>query len=90
MRSALSQSLNDSLNVRRSKTTGTIITFIDQSKEPVLPYLVFGGLGLAFGVSIYYFLPMSLLQANFSVIIQIFFLLLLGMLLGLQLLASNL
>jgi hypothetical protein len=42
-----------------------------------------------YGFAIYYFLPLSLLSLNFGMILTIFFLILLGMLLGLVLLALN-
>ena len=42
-----------------------------------------------FGVSIYFYLPMALLRENYHMMLQIFFLILLGMLFGLTLLAMN-
>ena len=47
-------------------------------------------MGVVFGVSIYYYLPMALLRENLDVMLQIFFLILLGMILGLTILAMNL
>ena len=61
VRSALALSLNESLNVQRSKVSGTVIDFFDSTKTNPIPYICFGALGLAFGVSIYYFMPMSML-----------------------------
>lgn len=40
-------------------------------------------------MSIYYFLPLAMLTFNFALILQIFFFILVGMLLGLSLLAFN-
>jgi len=51
--------------------------------------VVFGTLAVIYGISIYYFLPLSLLSFNFGMILRIFFFILLGMLLGLCLLAIN-
>ena len=45
---------------------------------------------MAYGIGIYYFLPLSMLSMNFSLILRIFFLILLGMLFGLTLLSFNL
>jgi hypothetical protein len=45
---------------------------------------------VAYGLGIYYFLPLSMLSFNFSLILRIFFLILLGMLFGLTLLSLNL
>ena len=41
-------------------------------------------------MSIYYFLPLAMLSFNFALILQIFFSILVGMLLGLSMLAFNL
>jgi len=54
------------------------------------PYVLFGSLALIYGATIYYFLPKAMLEMNLNLILQIFFLILLGMLFGLTVLASNL
>lgn len=51
---------------------------------------MFGTIAVAYGLSIYYFLPLAMLSFNFSLILKIFFFILVGMLLGLSLLAFNL
>ena len=56
----------------------------------MLPYLLFGGLSVVFGSGIYYFLPLGLVSVNFQMILYVFFSLLIGMLLGLTLFATNL
>jgi len=43
-----------------------------------------------YGLSIYYFLPYSLLSFNFGLLLTIFFLILIGILLGLTLISLNL
>lgn len=53
-------------------------------------YIVFGLVGVTYGLSIYYFLPLAMLSFNFALILQIFFAILLAMLYGLSLLAFNL
>ena len=78
----LNSNLNEALDVQRSKVSGTIISFIDSSKTAVLPLLLIGGLGVAFGTTIYFFFPRAAIEYNISLIIQIFFLLLLGMIFG--------
>lgn len=45
---------------------------------------------VVYGIGIYYFLPLALLSFNFSLLLRIFFFILLGMLFGLTLLAFNL
>jgi len=56
----------------------------------VLPYLVFGSICVIFGMTVYYFLPLSLLTQNAQLLLQIFFFILLGLIVGLTLLAVNL
>jgi len=51
---------------------------------------MFGTIAVAYGLSIYYFLPLAMLSFNFALILKIFFMILIGMLLGLSLLAFNL
>jgi hypothetical protein len=53
-------------------------------------YIVFGVISVAYGLSIYYFLPLAMLSFNFALILQILFAILVGMLFGLSLLAFNL
>ena len=53
-------------------------------------YIVFGVIGVIYGMSIYYFLPLSMLSFNFAMVLKIFFFILIGMLFGLSLLAFNL
>ena len=87
---ALSKSLTDSLNVSRSQTTGIIYTVENASKVKILPYLLFGSISVIFGTTIYYFLPYGLLTFNAALILNIFFIILMGMILGVTLLALNL
>lgn len=55
-----------------------------------MPYILFGSISVAFGASIYYFLPLGLLSLNIGMILAIFFAILLGMMTGLTLFATNL
>ena len=90
VRSALAKSLADSLTTGRSKLSGILVTFTDNRNPSVAPFVAFGTLALVYGASIYYFLPKAMLEMNLNLILQIFFLVLLGMLFGLTVLASNL
>ena len=49
-----------------------------------------GGLGSLAGITIYYFLPLSVLTFNLGLLLEIFFFILLGMIFGLTLVALNL
>lgn len=83
-------SLAESLDATRSRSTGVLVTIMDSSKDNVVPYILFGLITVVFGISIYYFLPLALLSQNYGLILDIFFVILLGMILGLTLLAFNL
>ena len=54
------------------------------------PYLLFGSVAVVFGAVIYYGLPVSMLQLNIGMILVIFFMILMGLLLGLVLITVNL
>ena len=55
----------------------------------MIPYLLFGLIGAGFGLAIYIMLPLSLLKQNYGLILDVFFAILIGMLLGITLLVSN-
>ena len=89
IQNALSKNLNDSLDLQRSKASGMYVDILDQSKANMTSYVIFGVIGCAYGISIYYLLPLSMLSFNYGMILKIFFFILLGMLFGLSLLAFN-
>ena len=82
--------MNDALNVHRSKNKGVLIEFIDNMTKDVIPYLLFGTVSIVFCASIYFGLPLSILANNIGLILTIFFIILMGLLLGLVMLATNL
>ena len=86
---ALAKTLSESLNCARANLSGTIIIIVDKSVK-IVPYLVFGILCVVFGVTIYIVLPAALLAENAALILQIFFFILVGLILGLTLLTANL
>ena len=90
IRRALSANLNDALDVNRGKTPGVLITFIDNRTKDLVPYMLFGSVAVTFGISIYYGLPVAMLKLNFGLLLTIFFVILMGLLLGLVLIAINL
>jgi hypothetical protein len=90
IRSSLSKNLNESLNAQRSKNTGTIVTIDKAGRTNVVPYLVFGGISVMAGISIFYLLPLAVLNFDIGLVLNIFFAILLGMIFGLTLIAFNL
>jgi hypothetical protein len=85
----LGQNLNDALNYSRSRVKGMYVEIMQKSKSNIVPYLIFGIITFLYGFGIYYLLPLSLLSLKLSLILQVFFFILMGLLLGLTLLASN-
>ncbi|EFA79184.1 DUF214 family protein [Heterostelium album PN500] len=91
IKSALGRNLHDSLDVKHSKTMAVQIS-IERSEDSSFSssVAIIGLLLSAFGFGIYYIFPLSLLSFNLALLLNMFFLLLIAMLLGLILLALNL
>ena len=66
-----------------------MIEILDPSKSSNDTYITFGLLSVVYGLSIYYFLPLAFLSFNFGLILMILFSILIGMILGLSMLAFN-
>ena len=90
IRQGLSANLTESLDVSRSKSKGVLITIVNTKAINIVPYLFYGITSTVIGIIVYYMLPIALLEQNLGLILNIFFMLLLGMLLGLVLFAINL
>ena len=91
VREALRANVHSSVDTRRSKTVAVRYKLTrSDSAVPSGPLLVIGLVlfGLAFVV--YYLLPLALLATNLYALLNIFFLVLIAMLVGLTVLASNL
>ncbi len=88
---ALTGNLHDSLDSRRSQTKAVVIS-IERTKGQGISVraLMIGLVLTAFGFGIYYFLPLALVNTNITLLFNIFLILLVGMMLGLVLLALNL
>eukprot|EP01105_Mastigella_eilhardi_P013243 TRINITY_DN3008_c0_g2_i1.p1 TRINITY_DN3008_c0_g2~~TRINITY_DN3008_c0_g2_i1.p1 ORF type:complete len:1046 (-),score=253.85 TRINITY_DN3008_c0_g2_i1:217-3354(-) len=91
VRSALSQTLQYALDTHRSRTQAVKVTVKRIGKRRISWTLVILGIGLAgFGFAVYYIMPASLLANNFQIMINLFFFLILAMLIGLVVLSLNL
>eukprot|EP01130_Rhizamoeba_saxonica_P014410 TRINITY_DN6293_c0_g1_i1.p1 TRINITY_DN6293_c0_g1~~TRINITY_DN6293_c0_g1_i1.p1 ORF type:complete len:1033 (-),score=164.52 TRINITY_DN6293_c0_g1_i1:42-3140(-) len=88
---ALNKNLQDSLDTRRSKTAAVKVKLerSDQTKAINWNIVAIGSLLAAFGSGVYYVFPLALLTMNLGILLNIFFFLLIGLLLGLTLLALN-
>ena len=86
---SLAKTLSESLDTSRSTISGTIVV-IESKGGKMLPFLIFGLLCVTFGVMIYIILPMSLLSLNLGRILNVFFIILFALILGLTLFVANL
>lgn len=86
----LGQNLNDALNFSRNRIKGTFVEIMKKSKANVVPYIIFGLITFIYGFSIFYTMPLSLLSMKLSLLLGIFLFILIGLLMGLTLMAMNL
>lgn len=86
---ALSKNLNEALDYTRSKTKGVIISIVKSENQHTAIILVLGTVSVVYGIAIYIYLPQSMLQLNLGLMLLIFFMILIGLLLGLVLIALN-
>ena len=86
---AFSTNLAEALNTQRDKNKNDLVSIKDSKKLNVIPYILFGLISVGFGLSIYILLPLALLKQNYGMILDVFFAILMGMLLGITLLVSN-
>jgi hypothetical protein len=82
--------LSTALNPQLKKSTGVKVSVDYNNALDIAPLITFGTLTVLYGVSIYYLMPLSLLSGNYGLILIIFFSILMGMVLGLTMLAYNL
>ena len=86
----LSQNLNEALNFQRSRIKGTFVEIMKKSGVNRVPYIIFGLITFIYGLGMFYVLPLSLLSMKISLILGVFLFILMGLILGLTLLAMNL
>lgn len=91
IRTALGKNLFESLDVRHSKTKAVEIS-LHRSEAGSFSWLwiITGTFFAGFGFGVYYVFPLSLLSFNLALLLNLFFFLLLGMILGLVVLSLNL
>ena len=87
---ALNKTLIDSLTHNRTQTSGTSVTITDAKSLNQAPLITFGVVTVGYGAMLYYVFPLSILSMNFSLLLFIFFFILVGMIAGLAILAFNL
>ena len=89
IQTALNNQLVESLDINRSKISGTKVIIADAKSKNVVPYLTFGLICVLYSAGIYYLLPLGLLTMNLTLVLYIFFGILMGMIFGLVLIAFN-
>ena len=85
----LDRNLNDALDIQRSKTQAVYVNILNKKQADYTPLVATGAAFTAFGVTIYYLLPLALMSFNLSLLSQIIIFILVGLLFGLTLLAFN-
>lgn len=85
----MQKTISESMNTSRSKTKGSMVEVSDVGKRNVVPYLVFGCFSVIYGILILVYLPEALLNNDLGMLLTIFFMILLGMIFGLALFATN-
>ena len=89
IRAALNKSIVDSLDVQKSNTQAIDVNIIHSNKKDVFSLVLFGSISVAYGLAIYYLLPLSLVSFNFSLAMSVFLFILFGMIMALTILALN-
>jgi ABC-type antimicrobial peptide transport system permease subunit len=89
IRSLLNKNLAFTISSSSSKSSGVHIEIISAGERERSTLVTFGVLTFLYGASIYYFLPLSLLSINLTLLLAIFLWILLGMLLGFIVLSLN-
>ena len=86
---ALSKNLNESINDQRSKNSGLTVKIFNSEKYMMLPVVTFGSVATLGCTVIYYYLPKAFLTNDYSLLLNMFFLILTALILGITLLMNN-
>lgn len=89
IRIVLDRNLNDALDIQRSKTQAVYVDILEKKKANYTPMVATGLSFTAYGVTIYYLLPLALMSHNLSLLSQIIIFIIIGLLFALTLLAFN-
>lgn len=85
----LERNLNDALDIQRSKTQAVYVNILENKKANYTPMVATGLAFTAYGVTIYYLLPLALMSFNLNLLSQIIIFIIIGLLFALTLLAFN-
>ena len=88
---ALKSNLNIALDQLKSAASAAMEVKIELKRDQInWTGIAFGVLACTYGVANYYIVPLAMVSFNFALMLEIFMLILVGMLLGLTLLSMNL
>jgi len=65
------------------------VKILNKSRTDMVPPLIFGLITFLYGFAIYYLLPLALLSLDLGLTLEVFFFILIGLLLGISILAIN-
>eukprot|EP01022_Parablepharisma_sp_SALTPOND_P016897 TRINITY_DN258_c0_g1_i1.p1 TRINITY_DN258_c0_g1~~TRINITY_DN258_c0_g1_i1.p1 ORF type:complete len:1046 (-),score=35.87 TRINITY_DN258_c0_g1_i1:10813-13857(-) len=89
IRNVLNKTLNASIDMAHSKSQGVHITIEFAQKGINWNLVAFGIIAIAFGLTVYYLLPLSLLAMDFQLMLWLMLSILLALFIGLVMLALN-
>ena len=89
IRVVLDRNLNDALDIQRSKTQAVYVNILEKKKANYTPMVATGLAFTAYGVTIYYLLPLALMSLNLHLLSQIVIFIIIGLLFALTILAFN-
>ena len=89
IRAALAQNLTAALDTTRSKTMGVHISIEQLKDSHDWPLIGFGVIGIVFGFSVYYLLPLAFLSFNIQLLLWVLISILLAIIVGFMLLSLN-
>jgi len=89
MFNVLDKSLSESIDMEHSKSQGVHITIEYATNKTNWSLVVFGLIIIAFGLLVYYMLPLSILLMDYQLMLWIFIIVLLAMFIGLIMIAMN-
>ena len=89
IRTVLAKNISKAINTSLNKTSAIKIEILSMAEQEKKIFVIFGLLTFVNGACIYYFLPLSLISMNVTIISGIFLWILIGMLCGFIILSMN-
>jgi len=84
------KTLGNGVDINLRSVKQPAIEIIRTSRVDMTSYITFGAITFTFGLVVYYFMPYAMLSFNLGLMLRIFLALLIGLLVGMSMLALNL